>query len=68
MTLLRSDLLRALREPAAMAAFGADTWDVVVRQAASAGSLSGRRKAWTRPSPRSGRSNCQAIQTFFLRL
>jgi hypothetical protein len=39
MTLLRSDLLRALREPAAMAAFDADIWDLVVRQASSAGLL-----------------------------
>ena len=33
------DLLRALREPVAMAAFDADAWDLVVRQAASAGLL-----------------------------
>ncbi len=32
-------LLRALREPAAMATFDADTWDLVVRQASSAGLL-----------------------------
>jgi hypothetical protein len=31
--------LRALREPSAMAAFDADTWDFVVRQASSAGLL-----------------------------
>jgi hypothetical protein len=39
MSLLRSGLLRALREPSAMAAFDADTWDFVVRQASSAGLL-----------------------------
>ena len=31
--------LRAVREPASMACFGADTWDLVVRQARSAGLL-----------------------------
>ena len=39
MSLLRSGLLQALREPAAMATFDASTWDFVVRQASSAGML-----------------------------
>jgi hypothetical protein len=34
-----TQLLQALREPAAMASFDADTWDIVVRQAAGAGLL-----------------------------
>jgi len=34
-----SSLLQALRIPEAMAAFDGDTWDLVVRQASSAGLL-----------------------------
>lgn len=39
MTQAWSKLLRALREPAVMVDFDADAWDLVVRQAASAGLL-----------------------------
>jgi hypothetical protein len=48
-SLLRSSLLQALREPQAMAAFEGDTWDLVLRQAASAGLL-GRLGALARRS------------------
>ena len=63
-----SDLLRALRDPPAMAGFDATVWDRVVRQAASAGLL-GRLGALARQDgievvlPNSVRRHMQAMLT-----